>query len=416
MPQFQSELIKDLHARGCIKDCSDIAALDALLASGTRVAVYVGFDPTADSLHVGHLMSLSVMRRFAQAGHVVLPVLGTATALVGDPSGRSEARPVLDEEGMERNAEGLAESIARAIGADGDVRLLRNGDWFRGMGWIQFLREVGSHVPLGRMLALEAVRSRLGEDGGGISFLEFGYSLMQGFDFLHLGGEFPHLVQVGGSDQWGNICMGLELIGKRRGPMRGGAFDGGHAFGLTHPLLTKANGEKMGKSAGNAVWLNPARLDDFAFFRFWRTVDDADVVRLARLLSDRPLSEIEAFEGVDGRQLDALKEFLALEMTARIRGVDEAERALTASRGRGATAEGLEAVEVSPEELADLPALMVRLGLADSKGAARRLSAGGGVRVNGVATSRLALEEGDLKGGVAVVSAGKTRHAAVRVR
>jgi tyrosyl-tRNA synthetase len=396
---FSSPLLSELAARGFVRDCSDARGLDAALGGG-RVAVYAGFDPTADSLHVGHLVSLTLLRRFAAAGHVAIPVVGTATAMVGDPSGRTSARPMLTEEALAANVRGVEESIGRAIGG-GDVRPRANGEWFAGRGWLDFLREVGPAVPVARMLALDSVRTRMAD--GGISFLEFSYSLMQGYDFLRLSAEHPVLLQVGGSDQWGNICMGLELIAKKG--------RGGRAFGLTHPLLTKSNGEKMGKSAGGAVWLNPARLDDFGFFQFWRCLDDADAPAVAKLLSDRSPAEIDRAAA----DINGLKEALAVEMTARVRGEAAAARALAASRGRGASAEGLPEIVVAAAEMGDLAAILVRAGLAASKSAARRLSEQGGVRVNGEPTAGSGLAASDFRDGVAVVSAGRTRHAAVRL-
>lgn len=427
MTTLESDLLIDLRDRGFLKDCTDLMGLDALLASGAGIAAYAGFDPTADSLHVGNMVSLALLRRFAAHGHTAVAVIGTATAMVGDPSGRSSARPLLDDAAMRANADGVEESIRRVLGDGRNVVVLRNGSWLEGRDFLGTLRELGGMASLGRMLAMESVRSRIGEDGTGMSFLEFSYSLLQGFDFLRLSFEFPSLVQVGGSDQWGNICMGMEFIAKRRGPMLpGGAFRAaghdrsgeprlGHAFGLTHPLLTDRNGEKFGKSAGNAVWLNPSRLPTFDFYQFWRNVDDADVAKVAKLLSDIPPGEADAAAAGGVASVNDLKERLAVAMTALVRGEGEARAALAASRSRGASAEGLPTIEATAADIADLPALFVRARLADSKAAARRLSAGGGVRVNGEKTDRLALSPSDFRDGVAVISAGKASHAAVRL-
>lgn len=405
---FHSPLLRDLAFRGFLKDCTDFQQLDALLSSRRKIAVYAGFDPTADSLHVGHLVSLTLLRRFKDAGHTVIPLIGTATALVGDPSGRSSARPMLDANHVEANADGVEASIRRAIGDDGDVRIRRNGAWFQGVGWIDFLRDVGRLMPLSRMLALESVRSRVSD--GGISFLEFSYSLMQAYDFLMLSREHPILLQVGGSDQWGNICMGIELIGKRES---NGAAS--LAFGLTHPLLLKSNGEKMGKSAGNAVWLNPGRMDDFSFFQFLRNLNDEDLPGIVPLLSDQVVEGQAERLGGDVAALNQLKEAFAMELTARIRGPAAAEAARSASQGRGRSAKGVPECPVASEDLVDLAGVMVRAGLATSKSAARRLSVQGGIKLNGIRCDRMALDHRDFLEGVAVLSAGKTRHIALRL-
>lgn len=396
---FHSDLMRGLAARGAIKDCSDAGGLDRLLADGARVSVYAGFDPTAGSLHVGHLATLSVLRSFAAHGHRAIAVIGTATALVGDPTGRSEARPLLDPADVDANAVGVESSIRRALTPFADAaKIRRNGEWLARAGWIGFLREVGRLVPVSRLLALESVRSRV--DGGGMSFLELAYPLMQAADFLRLVREADGgpVVQVGGSDQWGNICAGLDLVARTGCDTP--------AFGMTHPLLTRSDGTKMGKTSGGAVWLNPDLLSDFDFFRFWRTLPDADAPAVARLVD----------AGIpDGREEDpeSFKEALATEMTSRIRGEAAAASALAASRARGRSAEGLPVTDLAEGET-DLAQALVLAGLAQSKGAGRRLAEGGGVRVNGTKRLSPVLEDADFVGGVAVLSAGRTRHAAVR--
>lgn len=270
------DIFPELSARGLVKDVSDAAELRDHLR-GT-VAVYAGFDPTAGSLHAGHLMTLTVLRRLAAAGHRVIAVVGTATGLVGDPSGRNETRPLMDTAALRANVEGVEQSIRSVLGSGAEIR--RNGDWVGGMGFVDFLREVGRHVPVPRMLALDSVRSRLADGDGTISFMEFSYSLLQAYDFLKFAREFPVMVQIGGSDQWGNICMGLELIRK--------SGHDGIAFGMTHPLLTRSDGSKMGKTSKGAAWLNRDRMSDFDFFQFWRNVADDDVARLLTMLGETP--------------------------------------------------------------------------------------------------------------------------------
>jgi tyrosyl-tRNA synthetase len=399
-----SRPLRDLDRRGLIKDCSGLAELDGLLASGRRIAVYAGFDPTAGSLHVGHLATLTVLRVFAAHGHEVLPVLGTATAMVGDPSGRTAARPLLAKDDVERNAAGVSESIRRGLG-DARATFLRNGDWIGDAGLVDFLRDVGSRVALSKLLAQESVKSRLGDSG--ISFLEACYPLLQAWDFRHLAVGRQVTLQVGGSDQWSNICMGLDLIGRTESAT-------GRAFGLTHPLLLDSKGAKMGKTTGGAVWLNPGDMDDYGFFRWWRTLPDADAPRIARMLSDLEPSKVDDAEERGGLAVEGLKEALALSMTARIRGEAAALAADAASRARGASAEGLREVGATGEEAHDLPALAVRAGLAASKGAARRLAAQGGLRVDGEPRTELALTTAELARGIVVLSAGRTRHCAVR--
>lgn len=405
MDEFKSGPMRELSRRGLVKQCSATAGLDGLLASGARIAVYAGFDPTAGSLHAGHMATLKVLEVFARHGHEALPLLGTATALVGDPTGRTTARPLLTKEEVDSNAAGVEESIGRVMGT-APFRVLRNGDWLSGAGLLSFLRDVGAHVPMSRLLAQDSVKSRLGE--GGISFLESCYPLMQAWDFQQIASGRPALLQVGGSDQWSNICMGLELISRS-----GGCAS---AFGLTHPLLVDSEGRKMGKtSGGGAAWINPGALDDFGWFRWWRTLPDADAPGVARMLSDIDPREISDAESCGGGALDALKERLAHGMTAAVRGRDQADGALTASRGRGVSTAGLSIVEVTAAEMADLPAVAVRAGLFESKSEVRRVASQGGLRVNGLQRNDPRFLDSDLDGSrTLVISRGRTRHAAVR--
>jgi tyrosyl-tRNA synthetase len=401
----QDDILHALGQRGRLKDTSDSAGLHSLLMSGQKLAVYAGFDPTADSLHAGHLASIAVLREFARTGHRTIAVIGTATALVGDPTGRSQARPLLGTAQVAQNAQGVENSLRRAMEPFTQrLEVRRNGEWFEGMGWIEFLREVGSHVPVRHVLALDGVRTRL--DGDAMSFLELAYPLMQAFDFMKLSREVGPLVQVGGSDQWGNICTGLDLISRSSLPAN-------QAFGLTHPLLVRSDGTKMGKSAEGAVWLNPGCLDDFGFFRFWRTLSDADVRATALMVADMEWPQ----EEVDGTTMERLKEELALEMTSRIRGPNAARAALEASRSRGRSAEGLDGFHLDAQKAGDLAGALVQARLVPSRGAALRLARQGGLRVNGTVRreDNMKLHPEDFVDGAAVVSAGKTRHAALRV-
>lgn len=404
MDNFKSRILNDLSRRGLVKDCTQINELDILLCSEKSISVYAGFDPTASSLHVGHLASIEVLRAFAENGHRTIAVIGTATALVGDPSGRHSARALLDEATIERNARGIEESIRRGLGDYADrVEFRRNSEWLSGAGWIGFLREVGSLVAVQKILSLESVRTRL--DGEGMSFLELAYPLMQAFDFLTLSREVGALVQIGGSDQWGNICTGLDLIARA---------DNTHTpvFGLTHPLITNKDGTKMGKSANGAIWLNPSMLSDFEFFQFWRTLPDEVAPVIAGTLCERSFHENDVMD----TNPEMFKQRLAFALTTRIRGLQAAQNALQGSCNRGKAGNGLPEFSVLPEQACDLANAAIIAGLTPSRAAARRLAVAGGLKVNGQPRNEMTLSARDFIDGVAVVSVGKTRHAAIRIR
>lgn len=393
---LHSPLLRDLHARGLIKDINDLDGLDRILASGRKIAVFAGFDCTATSLHVGSLTPLLVLKRFKEHGHTVLPVVGTATTLVGDPSGRATERPMADMDTVARNRLGIEESIRRVLG---DVPILANGDWLQMIHLIPFLREVGPHVTIPKMLGMESVRSRLDREEGTMTFLEFTYSLLQGFDFLHLARQHEVLLQIGGSDQWGNLLVGLELIQKHRVE---GAF-----FGMTLPLLLDAKGQKIGKtSMGKAAWLNPDLLDDFGFFQFFRDLPDADLAPLAlRFSAAAPEVTAQALSG----DRNLLKAALAQEMTSLVRG--EAA-ALKARHAAEAAFSGADDPNLPTHELRELGgswSMVARdAGLASSLGEARRLMGQGGLFLNGkvLLDDRLLCQE-DFIQGVARLVRGK---------
>lgn len=417
MSELKSDLLLDLQRRGCIANYSNLDKLDALLASGKIITVYAGFDPTANDLHAGHLLSLTMLRRFMVAGHRVVPVIGTATAMVGDPSGKTSARPLLDSEVMRMNADGIWQAIALGMGdvPNGLIApaIIENGDWFEKINWLSFLRDVGSLVSVNRILGFTSVMQRLAPAGNGMSFLEFSYSLMQGYDFLHLHQRFGDLVQIGGSDQWGNICMGLDIIVKT--PFASiSPIDNQtpQAFGLTHPLLENKDGEKVGKYAGNAIWLSPDNLSDFEFFQFWRNIDDYITLRTALCLSDRSVDQLK---DMASSNINVLKECLAIEMTTRIRGIDAANQSLEASRGKGKVAVGLAEFNVTMDDLSDLITIIVKTGLIESKGQARRLAVQNGLKVNGQPHDGASLSLNDFQDGLATVSMGKTHHVALRL-
>ena len=396
----KSTLLSRLLRRGLVSDCSGFAELDDFLLGGGKVSVYAGFDPTAASLHVGHLTTFAVLRAFADEGHEILPLVGDGTALIGDPTGKSKARPVMSRTQVSSNAAGIEESIKRAL--PGCVHsILRNADWLSGAGLVEFLREVGSLIPMSRLLAQESVKSRLGSTG--ISYLEAAYPLLQAWDFLRISRSRTTTVQVGGSDQWGNISMGLELIGR--------SSLHGRSFGLTHPLLTDSGGRKIGKTSGNPVWLNPAKTDDFTFHQFWRTMPDADAPRIASMLLGDPFSEAHAPE----HGIEHLKSDLAYGATSWIRGTSAADDASAASMGKGAVATGLPVVEASRSEMDRLDVLLVRAGVCASNSEARRLAGQGGLRINGIKRTALSLDASDLVDAGATVSVGRTRHFLVRI-
>lgn len=369
---FTNDLLADLQARGFIQGVTKPEVLDNLL-NEEKVTVYAGFDCTADSLHVGNLLSLMLLRRFKMAGHSVVAVIGTGTTLIGDPSGKDKTRPIITPEQVALNADGIEKDIRRILGNGTVVR--RNGDWLLGLNYIDFLREVGSRIPVNKMLALDSVKSRLDKEEG-MSFLEFNYSLFQAFDFLTLTREFGTVIQVGGSDQWGNITMGCELI--RR-------LDGKEGFGLTTPLIMDANGEKFGKSAGNAVWLSGDKLNSFDFWQFWRNVDDRDVRRFLNLFSDMPVATEEVFaQAVTERGINALKKVLAGDVTRIVRGTAAADQARFHAEEIFEQGQFTNLPEVPFTDGEDLATVMVRTGKVESKGAARRLIEGKGVKIDDV--------------------------------
>ncbi len=364
------DLFDTLMARGFVADCTDEDAVRKLFAS-ERVTVYIGFDPTADSLHAGSLVQLMALAHMQRAGHRVIALVGGGTAMVGDPSGKTELRKMLTKEQLEINKAGISAQIRRFIELDGDRGVMvDNGDWLLGLNYIQFLREVGRHFSVNRMLAAECYKIRLEK---GLSFIEFNYQILQAYDFLELFRRYGCRVQMGGSDQWGNIVAGLDLV-RRLGP--------GEVYGLTSPLVMTASGEKMGKTAAGAVWLDPERLSPFEYFQYWRNVTDADVGRFLRLFTFLPLAEIEALEALEGAAINQAKEKLAYEATLIVHGQDAAEQALAGARAAFA---GGGAVDDIPTHQATLPApivdLLVDCGLCQSKGDARRQIKGGAIKL-----------------------------------
>ncbi|HZU91231.1 MAG TPA: tyrosine--tRNA ligase [Stellaceae bacterium] len=411
----RSEFLAAAAARGFIHQCTDPDGLDARLAAG-RLVGYVGYDCTADSLHVGSLVSIMLLRLFQRCGHQPIVLMGGGTTKIGDPSGKDSARPLLDDAEIARNKEGIRRVFAKFLAfGEGptDALMVDNDDWLDALRLIPFLRDVGRHFSVNRMLTQDSVRLRLDRDQP-LSFLEFNYMILQAYDFLELARRRDCVLQIGGSDQWGNIVAGVELA--RRA-------DGRALYGLTTPLLATASGAKMGKTAAGAVWLNAERLSPYEYWQFWRNTEDADVGRFLRLFTELPLAEIARLERLADSEINEAKKILASEATALCHGREAAAAAAETAREvfeTGGSGAELPQVTLPRAALArGVPAfeLFVRAGLAASNSEARRLVRGGGARLNDAVladeTRPVSLAdlgpEGTLK-----VSAGRKRHALVR--
>ncbi|HEY2731107.1 MAG TPA: tyrosine--tRNA ligase [Polyangia bacterium] len=396
MPAPDPEALRVLRERGFIQQISDEEELKQQLAT-RRVTFYSGFDPTASSLHVGSLVPLMAMAHLGRAGHRPIALLGGGTTMVGDPSGRTELRQMLTKEAIADNRAGIEAQVRRVLGDVPDAVVVDNGEWLLPLNYIDFLREIGRHFSVNRMLAAEAYKQRLEK---GLSFIEFNYQLLQAYDFLVLKRRHDCTLQIGGDDQWGNIVAGVDLI--RR-------VDQGHAFALTFPLITTASGAKMGKTAAGAVWLDAGRTSPYDFYQHFVNVDDRDVVRFLKLFTVVPLPEIERFEAVVGAELRDAKRLLAQGVTTIVHGAaaaDEAQRAAAAAFGGGGDESALPTFAVAgTEKIVDV---LAASGLAASKSVARRLVAQGGVRVGDrkVADVDETLTAGEIGGGV-VLHAGK---------
>ncbi|MCK3780747.1 tyrosine--tRNA ligase [Ensifer sesbaniae] len=377
----RSAITRTLVERGYVNQVTDLEGVDRAFAAGI-VPVYAGFDATADSLHVGHLLPIMTLRRLQQAGHKPIVLIGSGTTRIGDPSFRSAARPMLSEDEISANVAGIRKVFERLLTfGDGptDALMVNNAEWLDPMAWIDMLRDVGKHFSVNRMLSFDSVKTRL-EQQENLSFLEFNYMILQAVDYLELFRRTGCRLQLGGGDQWGNIVNGVDLV--RR-------IEGAEVFGMTTPLLTTASGAKMGKTAAGAIWVNEDRLSPYDYWQFWRNAEDADVVRFLKLFTDLPLDEIESLGRADGAALNTVKERLANEVTALVHEADAARRAQATARqafGAGEAAEGLPTVRLSDDERANgvgLVELLVRAGMASSKSEARRAIAGRGIRIDG---------------------------------
>ncbi len=397
---YKSEFLGAMDARGHIHQLTDAGGIDAAALKGGLTA-YVGYDMTAASLHVGNLATIMLLRRLQQAGGRPIVLLGGGTTRIGDPSGKDTARQLLDDAAIARNMESIRAVFGQFLTfGDGpsDAMIVNNNDWLDGLNYIAFLRDYGRHFSVNRMLTMDSVRLRLERDQP-LTFIEFNYMVLQSYDFVELNRRFGCTLQMGGSDQWGNIVQGVEL-GRRT--------DGAELFGLTTPLVTTADGAKMGKTANGAVWLNAGQLADWDYWQFWRNVDDRDVGRFLRLFTDVDDDEIRRLEALEGAEINDAKVVLANAATTLCRGADAAAQAEATARAtfaEGGAGEALPRIAVAgPLVLVDA---LVLTGLAASKGEARRKLAENAVKVDGVATS----DPTALVGAPARLSLGRKRHA-----
>ena len=406
---FKSDFLKTLQARGYIHQVTHPVELDEAASNGI-VTAYIGFDATAPSLHVGSLIQIMMLRRLQQAGHKPVVLMGGGTTRVGDPTGKDASRPQLTDETIQANIDGIQKVFAKFLKfGDGptDAIMLNNDEWLSKFGYIQFLREFGTHFTVNRMLSFDSVKLRL-EREQPMTFLEFNYMLMQSVDFLELNRAHNVTLQMGGSDQWGNITSGVDLV--RR-------VDQKAAFGLTTPLLTTASGGKMGKTASGAIWLNEEQLSPYDYWQFWRNVDDADVGRFMRLFTDLPLDQIALYEAMEGAGINEAKKALADAATSMLHGTDAAQTARAAAESafeKGQLSADLPTVEMARDEVvgAMIAAVATKAGLTNSNGEARRLAQGGGLRLNDAAISDGArlIAETDLNAdGVLKLAAGKKK-------
>ena len=399
---YSSDFLTRLETRGFIHQITDPAALDGAAGKGA-ITAYVGFDCTAPSLHIGNLVSIMMLRHLQQSGHKPIVLMGGGTTKIGDPSGKDEARQLLGDEQINANLASIKRIFERfLIFGDGptDAVIVNNDDWLSRLQLVPFLRDYGRHFSINRMLTFDSVRLRL-EREQPLSFIEFNYMIFQAYDYLELNRRFGCTLQMGGSDQWGNIVNGTDLI--RR-------VDAKDAFGLTTPLITRADGAKMGKTAKGAVWLHEDQLPHFDYWQFWRNTHDADVGKFLRLFTDLPLDEIARLEALEGAEINVAKEMLATEATALCRGRDAAEAAAETARStfaEGGAGEELPQFAVSgPVSITDA---LIGLGFAASKNEARKLVAQGGARIDGEAAGSDAV----LVAPGQKVSAGKKRHGLV---
>ena len=415
MTAFRSDFLSVLQERGFIHQCSDFEGLDALAAKGQATA-YVGYDCTAPSLHIGNFLTMMMLHWLQQSGNKAITLMGGGTTMVGDPSGKDETRAlrsIAEIEANKASIRGVFAKVLRFGNGAGDAIMLDNAEWLTKLNWIEMLRDVGKHFSVNRMLTMDSVRLRL-EREQEMSFIEFNYMVCQAYDFVELSRRIGCRLQMGGSDQWGNIVMGVDL-GRRMGTPQ--------LFALTTPLLTTASGDKMGKTAKGAVWLNADQFAPYDFWQYWRNTEDADVVKFLKLFTTLPMHEITKLAQLKGAEINEAKKALAFAATALLHGADAARLAAETARQtfeEGAIAQNLPTVEIPLGELeagSGVLTLFVKAGLVASNGEARRQIKGGGLRVNDttVTDEKMMLSEANLTAeGVIKLSLGKKRHVLVK--
>ena len=398
-------IYEELQARGLIQQVTDEKEIRDLINAG-KATFYIGFDPTADSLHAGHFMTLVLMKRLQLAGNKPIALLGGGTGMVGDPSGRTDLRKVLTVEDIDHNVACFKKQMERFIDfSEGKALILNNADWLRDLNYVEFIREVGSCFSVNKMLTAECYKQRMER---GLSFLEFNYMIMQAYDFYHLHKNFGCNLQFGGDDQWSNMLAGTELIRKKLGH---------DAYALTITLLLNSEGHKMGKTANGAVWLDANKTSPFDFFQYWRNIDDADVIKCMKLLTFIPLEKIKEYESLGGEHINELKEILATELTAMVHGEEEANKAREAAKalfsGEG-NDENMPTTELEnvPEEGEGLLNILVTTGLTASRGEARRLIEQGGLSIDGekITNPNLIISKSQLQSGIKIKKGKKIFH------
>ena len=409
---YDSELIRTYIERGYVHQITNDLGLDQR-ANEQTIPAYIGFDCTADSLHVGSLVQIMMLRVLQRTGHKPIVLMGGGTTKVGDPSGKDAARPLLSDQDIENNKQSILQVFEKYLTfGDGptDAIMVDNAEWLDNLAYIRFLRDFGPHFSINRMLGMESVKLRLDREQP-LSFLEFNYAILQAYDFMELRRRYGCVLQMGGSDQWGNIVTGIDLT--RR-------VDSQEVFGLTSPLITTASGAKMGKTADGAIWLNADRLSPFQFWQFWRNTEDADVERFLSLFTELPMDEVRRLGALEGADINEAKIILANEATTLCHGPDAAAEAMQTAQqtfADGGAGDGLPQISLSAEEADGLGmiAALVKVGFAKSNGEARRLIRGGGARLNDVAVNDEdhVMQGTDFGDGRAKISAGKKRHALI---
>ncbi len=400
-------VFEELKRRGLIAQMTNEEKIKQILEN-EKCRFYIGFDATADSLHVGHFLQLIVMKRLQQAGHIPIALLGTGTAMVGDPTGRTDMRQMIDKDEIKRNAQRFKEQMSRFVDfSDGRAIFVENGDWLLNLNYIEFLRKVGKYFSVNKMLTAECIKSRMEH---GLSFLEFNYMIMQSYDFLRLYQDLNCKIEVGGDDQWSNILGGIDLV--RR-------VERQEVYGLTFTLLTTKEGKKMGKTQKGALWLDEKKCSPYEFFQYWRNVDDAEVIKCLKMLTFIPIEEIESMEKWEGSKINQAKEILAFELTKMVHGELAAKDALKTSKSlfsSGTDDENMPTTVLLEDDFDDgqigVLKLLVLCKLCKSNGEARRLVDQGGIMINGerIVDSKLLLRKSEFEGGLTIKKGKKVFH------